>query len=88
MEQQMISLKELNKMSCTRVNLQMLRCFGTSDLTSHYMLYKEETIKDIVNEVTNMFKTESESGELDLSPEEITEFNGYVMDMNIYAGDC
>jgi hypothetical protein len=75
MQTQTQELNELNKLSAVQVQLIMLRCLNTSDLTFQYMLYSPVTLFDIINRARDMLRMEPDS----LTAEETAEYMEYLV---------
>lgn len=73
-------LKDLNNMHYDQVNLLLLRCLFTSDLSFHYMMYSYQAVGDILNHCVYNIE------EPFLTKEEQIEFDSYIQELRDYLG--
>ena len=79
------TLEGLNFFHPTRVQLLLLRCLNTSDLTFHFALLSPPTIREIIRLSMRLFTSAEKEDELDFSPEECLEYFSYLANMGEYA---
>lgn len=81
----LLTTKELNKLTCSQIQLNILRSLATSDLSFLYMLYTPAALLDIVDISEKMLQVEQEEGIDELSAEEKVEYLSYINDLKEYA---
>ena len=73
----MLTLKELNGMTCSQNCLQLLRVLNTSDLTFMYDLLKGDTLRDITKMCEDLLDADEDDAQL--TEDERVEFRGYCL---------
>lgn len=83
------TLAQLNNMSSSQVQLQLLRCLCTSDLSFQYMLLSPASILDIVRNSKQMLQIEEQfDAPVALTSEELEEYKSYCSQLEEYAANC
>jgi hypothetical protein len=83
----LLSVSQLNQLSCSQTHLQLLRCLFTSDLAFSYMLLEPATLQNIAANCRSLFAIELEEGCHCLTEEQCTEFDHICSALEEYAAN-